>query len=918
MGMSSSQARLLNLTGRMHQIEYKAAKLEAEKLQMANESRRVYNDYQHALEKKKLQFLTLTNNGSIDYADATLAGLENAIVHDTSILTSAKAYLLQNVNTNEIYLTQQVADGLGITATTIPPLPDKTTYLNSKGVYQVDEMKDVTNYDKVISAIPVTNEIQTGSASVPATYSYSISSGSIAVPDTSGSKPQMPTTYTSNGAVSVPDNITSPSYCNFIKKVNQITDRADIPSDYLPIYTVEDLINVGENVDCILMNDIDLSSYIAENGWVGLVYTGGETFNGNGHVIKGLNTTDVALFSYVENATICNLGIEDSTITQENADNVGFLISKGFDSTCIDNCYVNNSRINISNFTNVGGFIGLGENEITIINSYSNFEGHAQNHDGGFIGGYFFSDMGYLSRIENCCTNQNNLVYITESAREITTINSDTSVNPQDYVVGTIKGDIVGAYATEDIKKYLAYQMYNTDSSKSFDVYYDQLNTNLGNDAYKYISLSTKINPNDESTLIDKLIAGDYSDANTFTSSNYNIVNQKTAGEFNVIKNEGSEAINKVTVSSLDDIINVLAVGVHNELGSAATQQELSVYGNKIRANFSDEELASLSQYLNDSNQKQAIIEALAQGNGTCAKASVQALNGINLTTFEDYSITYNSNNIVVNNSGTPGKPATNDTIVMPQTSEIASNLIVAFRKAGKTVDNESALSSKLASGYGNDLASLAEINNQAANAVNSGSLTSLLNSLYDYLCGTGSKPSVTPLSGNYDYTQVSKGKCQVEYGTKPEKTGRKIWNTSDPNYIKYSQEYDALVALRNSEVKFKIIDDDLANSKDYLNELFANDAFVLIDYEKGFDEDTITHTSVAVDTNLQEVDDESELRKAEAKYEADMRRIDMKDRKYDYDLAALDNERNAIKNEMETLKTVAKENVDRTFKLFG
>ncbi|MCR5266264.1 MAG: hypothetical protein K6E29_06695, partial [Cyanobacteria bacterium RUI128] len=45
MGMSSSQARLLNLTARMHQIEYKAAKLEAQKLQMANESRRVYDDY---------------------------------------------------------------------------------------------------------------------------------------------------------------------------------------------------------------------------------------------------------------------------------------------------------------------------------------------------------------------------------------------------------------------------------------------------------------------------------------------------------------------------------------------------------------------------------------------------------------------------------------------------------------------------------------------------------------------------------------------------------------------------------------------------------------------------------------------------------------------------------------------------------
>ena len=80
----------------------------------------------------------------------------------------------------------------------------------------------------------------------------------------------------------------------------------------------------------------------------------------------------------------------------------------------------------------------------------------------------------------------------------------------------------------------------------------------------------------------------------------------------------------------------------------------------------------------------------------------------------------------------------------------------------------------------------------------------------------------------------------------------------------------------------------------------------------------SIYDVSVAIDTNLREVQDEQYLRKAEAQYEADMRRIDMKDRKYDIDLAALDNERNAIKSEMETLKTVAKDNVERTFKLFS
>ncbi len=76
--------------------------------------------------------------------------------------------------------------------------------------------------------------------------------------------------------------------------------------------------------------------------------------------------------------------------------------------------------------------------------------------------------------------------------------------------------------------------------------------------------------------------------------------------------------------------------------------------------------------------------------------------------------------------------------------------------------------------------------------------------------------------------------------------------------------------------------------------------------------------TSVSTNTGLQEISDEVELKKAEAKYEADMKKIDTKDRKFDTDLAALETERNAIKQEMETLKTVAKDNVERTFKLFS
>ncbi|MCD8377843.1 MAG: hypothetical protein LUB59_03550 [Candidatus Gastranaerophilales bacterium] len=89
--------------------------------------------------------------------------------------------------------------------------------------------------------------------------------------------------------------------------------------------------------------------------------------------------------------------------------------------------------------------------------------------------------------------------------------------------------------------------------------------------------------------------------------------------------------------------------------------------------------------------------------------------------------------------------------------------------------------------------------------------------------------------------------------------------------------------------------------------------------FAKETDEDFANfETSVSTNTGLQEVSDEIALKKAEAQYEADMKKIDNKDTKYDTDLAALETERNAIKQEMETLETVAKDNVERTFKLFS
>ena len=54
MGMAASQVRLLMLTARMHDIEYKAQSIQNAKLQLATQSDEVYKEYLNALDAKTL------------------------------------------------------------------------------------------------------------------------------------------------------------------------------------------------------------------------------------------------------------------------------------------------------------------------------------------------------------------------------------------------------------------------------------------------------------------------------------------------------------------------------------------------------------------------------------------------------------------------------------------------------------------------------------------------------------------------------------------------------------------------------------------------------------------------------------------------------------------------------------------------
>ena len=78
--------------------------------------------------------------------------------------------------------------------------------------------------------------------------------------------------------------------------------------------------------------------------------------------------------------------------------------------------------------------------------------------------------------------------------------------------------------------------------------------------------------------------------------------------------------------------------------------------------------------------------------------------------------------------------------------------------------------------------------------------------------------------------------------------------------------------------------------------------------------------TSVATSTNqnfISEVQDDSDLKKAEAEYEHELKIIDTKDAKFDKDLSKLETERSALKTEYEQIGKIIDENVQRTMSLF-
>ena len=132
MGMSASQARLLSLTARMHDMEFQAQALQYTKLDLINSKDAVYNEYLDAMDSTKLQMAVVTPTGK-QFQDITYT---NMIMSNAGAAHSM--YIITNMRTGQVLLPEQVASKLGNDPNHADPLKESINPLHDDNTPKTD------------------------------------------------------------------------------------------------------------------------------------------------------------------------------------------------------------------------------------------------------------------------------------------------------------------------------------------------------------------------------------------------------------------------------------------------------------------------------------------------------------------------------------------------------------------------------------------------------------------------------------------------------------------------------------------------------------------------------------------------------------------------------------------------------------
>ena len=104
MGMAASQARLLTLTSRLHDIEYKAQNIESQKIALATQKDEAWQAYNDALDAKKIQVAFYNGNGTKTFVDANFS---TVCGYDSSRCTQ---YALTDAKTGKLIVSSEIAE----------------------------------------------------------------------------------------------------------------------------------------------------------------------------------------------------------------------------------------------------------------------------------------------------------------------------------------------------------------------------------------------------------------------------------------------------------------------------------------------------------------------------------------------------------------------------------------------------------------------------------------------------------------------------------------------------------------------------------------------------------------------------------------------------------------------------------------
>ena len=141
-----------------------------------------------------------------------------------------------------------------------------------------------------------------------------------------------------------------------------------------------------------------------------------------------------------------------------------------------------------------------------------------------------------------------------------------------------------------------------------------------------------------------------------------------------------------------------------------------------------------------------------------------------------------------------------------------------------------------------------------------------------------------------------------------------------------YVSIYDQIEANGGAIIaisKFDGFNGNAANDSEWLTAMVQS-GLISIDMVKKDDQNKTVFrgTSPSSDTSIKYTEttsvDTTAAKKAEAKYENELRQIQTKDKKYDLSLSKLDAEREALIKQRESLQKVIKDNIDKSFKIFS